>query len=317
MIYKDIAGMKVSSLVFGGDTMGSGTDEKTAFMLFDKAMELGCNTIDTARSYGCFDGGKVGDSERTIGKWLRERGGRDKIILSTKCAHPISGQMDINRLSKAEIVSDVDASLKDLETDYIDILWLHRDDVRLPVEPIMDTLDELVKSGKVRAVGTSNWTAKRIALANEYAKNAGKTAISASQIKWSAASSSPDFEDDPTLVEMDEAEYEFYKKTKMPVFAFASQAKGFFQKYHKGGEAALSEKARARYLCEGNIERYHKLLEICDKYDITLSAAIVASLTSNKDFDTVAIVGCKTVEQVVDTFSGADVVIEEKMGVML
>ena len=104
MIFKDIAGMKVSSLVFGGDTMGSGTDEKTAFMLFDKAIELGCNTIDTARSYGCFDGGKVGDSERTIGKWLKERGGRDKLILSTKCAHPISGQMDVSRLSKAEII---------------------------------------------------------------------------------------------------------------------------------------------------------------------------------------------------------------------
>lgn len=317
MIYKDIAGMKISSLVFGGDSMGSGTDEKTAFKLFDKAIMLGCNTIDTARSYGCFDGGKVGDSERTIGKWLKMSGMRDKIIISTKCAHPISGQMDVNRLSKEEIESDVDDSLRDMGIDYIDLLWLHRDDISVAVEPIIDTLNGLVKKGKIRAFGASNWRGERIALANKYASVSGQKGFEASQIKWSAASSAPDFVDDPTLVEMDETEYDFYSETKLGVFAFASQAKGFFQKYHKGGESALSEKARKRYLCDGNIERYNKLLNICDKYDISLSAAIVSSITSNKDFNTVAIVGCKTIEQLEDTFSGADVAIEEKLGVML
>lgn len=317
MIYKNIAGMKVSALVFGADSMGSGTDEKTAFALFDRATELGCNAIDTARIYGAYDGGEIGDSEKTIGKWLKERGGRDKIVISTKCAHPPMGRMDISRLSKAEIESDVDASLKALGTDYIDILWLHRDDVRLSAEPIINTLNELVQKGKVRSFGASNWCAKRIAEANEYAAKSGMAGFAAGQIKWSAASSAPSFDDDPTLVEMDAAEYEFYKNAKMPVFAFASQAKGFFQKYHAGGEAALSAKSRERYLCDENIERYKYLLEICDKYGISLSAAVVASLTSNRDFDTAAIVGCKTLAQLEDTFSGADAVIDEFMDVKL
>lgn len=315
MIYKNIAGMRVSSLVFGADSMGSGTDEKTAFALFDRATELGCNTIDTARIYGAYDGGKIGDSEKTIGKWLKSRGGRDKIVISTKCAHPPMGHMDISRLSKEEIEGDVDASLKALGTECIDILWLHRDDLRLSTEPIIDTLNGLVKKGKVRAFAASNWRARRIAEANEYARKTGQLGFAASQIKWSAAITSPQFSDDPTLVEMNKTEYEFYKNAKMPVFAFASQAKGFFQKYHAGGEGALSAKARERYLCDENTARYKHLLEICGKYGISLSAAVVASLTSNRDFDTSAIVGCKTLAQLNDTFSGADTVIEEQFEV--
>lgn len=310
MIFKTVGdGIAVSSLALGTDTFGTDTSLADSFTLMDQYLDFGGNTIDTARVYGCHYGGGDGISEQTIGKWLSERKCRDKVILSTKCAHPPLDSMTTGRLSKQEIESDVDASLRALGTDYIDILWLHRDDADRSVEEIVDTLDELVKKGKIRCYGGSNWRAERFAPANAYAQRSGKAGFAASQIKWAAAASAPGYDDDPTLVEMDAAEYDYYASAKMPVFAFASQAKGFFQKYHKGGADALSPKASRRYLCDENLAMYEKLVQLSKEYNIPLSAAVVSILTSNTDFDTVAIVGCKTPQQLQDTLSGADVVL--------
>lgn len=310
MNFKNINDIKVSSVVLGSDSFGTIIDEKTAFSLMDKFCYLGGNTIDTARVYGAHFGGKTGDSEIVIGKWLAQRGKRDDVVISTKCAHPNLATMNISRLSKKEIEDDVDKSLQALGTDYIDILWLHRDDINVAVDGIVDALDELVKKGKIRCFGTSNWRANRIDEAVKYSKLAGKNAFCASQIKWAAAKSSPSYKDDPTLVEMNKSEYEYYAKTKMPVFAFASQAKGFFQKYHTGGEQALSYKAKERYLCDENIERYKKLIGICEKYGISLSSAIVSSIISNTDFDTVAIIGPKNVDQLCDSMQGVQAMLD-------
>ena len=310
MKFKNINEIKVSQLVLGSDSFGTTVDEKTAFSLMDRYCSLGGNTIDTARVYGCHFGGKAGDSEAVIGKWLSLRGKRDDVVISTKCAHPNMESMNISRLSQKEIESDVDKSLAALKTDYIDILWLHRDDVRVDVGGIIDALDALVKKGKVLAFGASNWHKDRVDEAQKYAKAAGKTGFCASQIKWAAAKSAPTYKDDPTLVEMDKPEYEYYAKTKMPVFAFASQAKGFFQKYHAGGQDALSPKAKMRYLCDENIERYKMLVDICEKYGVSMSSAIVSSIISNTDFDTMAIIGSKNMTQLCDSMEGAQSVLD-------
>ncbi len=310
MNFKNINGIMVSSLALGSDSFGTIIDEKTAFSLMDEFCFLGGNTIDTARVYGAHFGGKVGDSEAVIGKWLSQRGRRDDIVISTKCAHPDLAAMNISRLSKKEIEDDVDKSLSALKTDYIDILWLHRDDAGVDADEIIDALDELVKKGKICRFGTSNWRTNRIDEAVKYANSSGKNAFCASQIKWAAAKSSPSYKDDPTLVEMTKSEYEYYAKTKMPVFAFASQAKGFFQKYHTGGEGALSPKAKERYLCDENIERCKKLICICEKYGISLSSAILSSIISNTDFDTVAIIGPKNLKQLCDSMQGAQITLD-------
>ena len=105
---------------------------------------------------------------------------------------------------------------------------------------------------------------------------------------------------------MDQEEYRYYTASSMPVFAFASQAKGFFQKYAADGEGALSPKAKDRYLCAQNIAMYEKLSTLSKEFGISLSTAVLAVLTSNTDFDTVAIVGCKSIEQLKDSMAGAD-----------
>lgn len=291
----------VSQIVLGTDVYGTDLPRADAFSLLDAYMAQGGNTLDTARMYG------KGVSEQTIGSWLKERKCRSKVILSSKCAHPPVSDMTCSRLSREEIESDVNESLQALGTDYIDILWLHRDDVQVPVSGIIDTLNGLVKQGKIRCFGGSNWTAARFAEANAYASATGQQGFSGSQLKWSVAASSPDYVDDPTLVEMDGVQYDYYSSTHMPVFAYASQAKGFFQKYAAGGMAALSQKASQRYYSEENVRVCSELQKLAAELSLPLSAVVIAALTSNTDFDTVCIVGCKNTEQLADTMTGADV----------
>lgn len=309
MIFKQVGDIKVSSVVLGTDAFGTSISEKDSFDLMDTYFELGGNTIDTARVYGCHHGGSCGASEQTIGRWMASRKCRSKIIISTKCAHPRIDTMNTGRLSEREIESDIDESLLALGTDYIDILWLHRDDMNRVADEIVNSLEKMVSKGKIRCYGASNWRAERFDAANSYAESIGKRGFCASQIKWSMAKSSPSFIDDPTLVEMNAAQYSYYKTAKMPVFAYASQAKGFFQKYAKGGAEALSAKSRERYLCTENTAMYEKLAALSAKAGVPLSAAVISALTSNTDFDTAAIVGCRTPEQLKDTMSGADTVL--------
>ncbi len=312
MIFKSLStGMQISHIVLGTDGFGVGVEQKDAFGMMDRYAELGGNTLDTARIYGMQSPGGPSASEIVIGNWLADRGGRDKIVLSSKCAHPPLGNMTQNRLSEREIERDIDDSLRMLKTEYIDIMWLHRDDVKVPVAGIIDTMNRMVKKGKIRIFGASNWCAQRLADAQSYAHRSGQQGFCASQIKWSAAITRPDYIDDPTLEEMNKAHYNYYKETKMPVFAYASQAKGFFSKYHAGGEAALSDKARARYLCKQNTDTYRKLLKLCKELDISLAAAAVCTLTSNPDFATMAIAGCKNTAQLEDTMAGADLTLPE------
>ena len=311
MIFKTINNdIKAASIVLGTDLFGTAIPDELVADMIDLYIGMGGNTIDTARIYGTLSGSYMSKSEQSVGKWLKSHGGRDKIVLSTKCAHPPIDNMAQSRLSETEIEKDIDESLISLQTDYIDIEWLHRDDVNLPVEGIIDALNNMVKKGKIRCFGTSNWTGARIAAANEYALSSGQQGFSASQIKWSAAASSPMYDDDPTLVEMTMSEYAYYSKSKLPVFAYASQAKGFFYKYHKGGEAELSPKAKERYMSARNIEIYKQLLALCDRHNITLESAVLSALTSNIDFDTLSIVGCQNVQQVITSMTAADVVLD-------
>lgn len=308
MNYKTFGNLKITSVVMGTDVFGAEMDAVPCEKLLDLYVENGGNTIDTARSYSIWSGDfSPGQSERVIGAWLKKRGKRDDLIISTKCAHPASTKrMDIPRLSEDEIISDLEESLKDLKTDYVDILWLHRDDERVPVSGIMEALNKLIKQGKVLNIGASNWTAKRIKEANEYAEKNNLVPLCASQIKWALAKTSPTSKVDPTLVEMTKEEYEFYKETKMPVFAFASQAKGFLYKMKKGGIDALSPKAKERYLCEENVERFEKINAYCNENNISLEGAVLSSLISNPYFDTAAIVGCKNEVQLLSSLKGAD-----------
>ena len=274
-------------IIMGSDYFGGAISEQTAFENLDLYTEYGGNIIDTARLY------VDGKSEEIIGRYLKERNLKNKIVISTKAAHPPLENMNINRLSREEIEKDVDTSLSLLGVDAIDILWLHRDDHSVPVETIVDTMDVIIKKGKVKYWGVSNWQSKRMEEANKYAKANNMPQIFGGQIQWSLAKPSHVY--DTTLVAMNEEEAKYYKKYDAPVFAFASQGKGFFEKYDQN---CLSEKARERYYCEENIKTYQILKKISNETGYSLTALGLAYLIGQKDFDTFPIIGCTKSEYV-------------------
>ena len=159
------SGIEVSALAMGSDLIGSRIDRETSFRLFDFFRENGGTLIDTANMYACWlPGCQGGESETTIGQWMKDRGCRQQMVISSKLAFDYGGCA--GGLSAAEIERECEKSLKRLQTDHIDIYYAHRDDRDMPQEETMAAFDRLIKTGKVRAVGASNLALWRIAEAN-------------------------------------------------------------------------------------------------------------------------------------------------------
>ena len=156
------SGLHVAPLAFGGNVFGWTADEATSFALLDAFVDGGFNLVDTADVYSHWVPGHVGgESESIIGRWLKSSGKRDRIVLATKVGKPMGpGQ---SGLSRAYIRSAVEASLRRLQTDRIDLYQSHDDDAATPLEETMGAFAELIREGKVRAIGASNFSAPRLA----------------------------------------------------------------------------------------------------------------------------------------------------------
>ena len=163
--------LKVAPLVLGGNVFGWTADEATSFKLLDAFVAGGFNMVDTADVYSRWAPAGGGASETVIGKWLAQGGKRDKIVLATKFGSEMGEGM--KGLSARYMVEAVEASLKRLQTDYIDLYQSHRDDPDTPQEETAEAFDRLVTAGKVRAIGSSNFTPERLKSAIEISQAKG------------------------------------------------------------------------------------------------------------------------------------------------
>lgn len=166
------SGIQVPTLTFGGNVFGWTIDQQTSFSLLDALVEKGLNFIDTADVYSRWaPGNQGGESETIIGNWLKQSGKRDKIVLATK----VGMEMGPNKtgLAPAYIRQSVEDSLRRLQTDYIDLYQAHRDDSDTPLQETLATFDALIKEGKVRAIGASNYSAERLAEALKVSADQG------------------------------------------------------------------------------------------------------------------------------------------------
>lgn len=165
-------GIQVPTLTFGGNVFGWTVDRQTSFSLLDALVEKGLFFIDTADCYSRWaPGNEGGESETLIGDWLKKTGKRNQIVLATK----VGMEMGEGKtgLSPAYIRQAVEASLSRLQTDYIDLYQAHRDDSDTPLQETLATFDALIKEGKVRAIGASNYSAKRLQEALNISKDQG------------------------------------------------------------------------------------------------------------------------------------------------
>ena len=168
------ADLAPSSLCLGTVEFGSTIDRDAAFALLDAYVAAGGNFVDTAKVYGDWTPGPPSPSEKIIGEWLKARKNRSRVILATKGGHYHLDAPQIKRLKPADIVSDLDASLQHLQTDVVDLYWLHRDDPARPVAEMVETLEAQVKAGKIRYYGASNWRVDRLSEAQEVAREAAR-----------------------------------------------------------------------------------------------------------------------------------------------
>lgn len=157
--------LQVSPLCFGGNVFGWTADEATSFTLLDHLREAELTFIDTANVYSRWvPGHQGGESETVIGNWLKSRGNREKLTIATKVGADIGEGFT---MAPDHIRACVDASLKRLQTDYIDLYQSHYDDPKTPFEDVLGTFQDLIKAGKIRAIGASNISGERLKLALE------------------------------------------------------------------------------------------------------------------------------------------------------
>ncbi|MFD0674150.1 aldo/keto reductase [Cohnella sp. GCM10027633] len=312
MRIRHIPGTTLQPSVIGLGTADFGTalDRERSFGLLDRYIELGGTLIDTAHVYGDWAEGGTGASERTVGSWLRERGGmRDRIVLSTKGAHPPLNEMSRPRLDEEAIRSDLFDSLERLQTDRIDLYWLHRDDPARSVEAIMESLHEHVIAGRIRYVGASNWTPERIEAANRYAAANGLTPFIGSQPHWNLASLNPVLPPDNAAI--DDREQDWYADSGVAVFAYSAQASGFFGgKYDRnrqpsGGRSSI---ALAMYANDTSYDRLERARELAAALGVSSSQVALAYLVS-QPFPVYALIGPNKLEHLEDSCQAGDLVL--------
>jgi aryl-alcohol dehydrogenase-like predicted oxidoreductase len=163
MEYRNLgrSALKVSPLCFGGNVFGWTADERTSFSLLDAWVDAGFNFIDTADVYSRWAPGHTGgESEAVIGRWLKQSGRREKVVIATKVGMDM-GEGRIG-LKPERIREAVEASLQRLQVDCIDLYQAHKDDESTPLEDTLEAFARLIKDGKVRVIGASNYSAARL-----------------------------------------------------------------------------------------------------------------------------------------------------------
>lgn len=263
-------GLSFSEFALGDCGRGNPEREAQAFAVMDRYLELGGDTFDSARLYD--DGG----ADRAFGKWLRERRvPRESARFVSKGSHYWAMKGEPSRMSAAEITKDLDESLAFAKLEYSDIHLLHRDDIMIPVEEIVPRLDALVKAGKTRAVGVSNWTATRIVEANEFALANGFEPVRCSQLLCTLAQTTAATTGDLTHIIVDDVEQRWYRDSQLPIMCFGGQARGWFAAHTAGLEPKAWPKQSYELLPEN-----HRRLVRLQKLSASLGQPMAAILTA-------------------------------------
>lgn len=296
--------LEVSPLCLGGVPFGAPLDDAATFALLDRFVALGGNFIDTARMYSDWIPGEKGRSERVLGDWLRARGIRERLVVATKGMHPDLATVHVPRSSTAEIRADLEASLRALRLETIDLYWLHRDDPARPVEHFVDVLNAFVREGKVRAFGFSNWTAERLRAAHDFARRSGQQTLTANQPFWCLGcmqSKEPGF---TGWVKMDAAMHVFHLASGVAVMPYTAQAKGFFTKAQLPPERQPRDFAAHEFNTPANQSLARAVSGIAHARGVTANAVVLAYLWT-RSFPVVPIIGASSPAQLDDNFAAA------------
>lgn len=286
--------LDVFPLNLGGNVFGWTADEPTSHAVLDAFVERGGNFVDTADGYSAWvPGHEGGESESVIGSWLRRRGRRDDVVIATKVSqHPAR-----RGLGHDNVLAATDDALRRLGTDHVDLLYAHFDDPDTPLEETLRAFDELVRSGKVRYVAGSNYSAERVAEVLAIQDREGYARWVALQPKYNLVERG--FESD--------GQREIAEREGLGVLPYAALASGFLTgKYRDADGPGDSPRAGAasRYLDDRGRRVLAALDEVAAAHDVPPTAVAVAWLASRPTV-TAPIASARTVDQLDVLFRGA------------
>ncbi len=294
--------LMVSPLCLGGNVFGWTADEATSFKVLDAYVDAGLNFIDTADVYSTWvPGHKGGESETIIGKWMKARGNRDRLVIATKVGSEMGP--DQKGLSKAYIRSAVEASLRRLQTDYIDLYQSHRDDPDTPQQETLAAYQELIRDGKVRAIGASNFTAARLKESLEISAEGGLPRYESLQPKYNLS---------------DRVEYEaelepLCRREEIGVIPYYGLASGFLTGKYRS-EADFGKSVRggrmAAYLDDRGRRILAALDEVSARRNATPAQIALAWLMARPGL-TAPIASATSVEQIQDLVQATKVQLDD------
>jgi aryl-alcohol dehydrogenase-like predicted oxidoreductase len=266
--------LQVAPFCFGGNVFGWTADEKTSFALLDAFVAAAFDFIDTADAYSRWVPGHTGgESEAIIGRWIKARGNRDKVIIATK----VGADMGSGRTMAASYVRKaVEESLKRLQTDRIDLYQTHWDDPETPLEEVLSTYADLIKAGKVRAIGASNYSAARLKEALEVSASKGLPRYESLQPQYN-------------LVERKDYETELgplCRKEQIGVIPYYSLASGFLTgKYRSKQDAGKSPRGSGvtKYLDERGLRVLAALDEVASAHQASVAQIALAWLLAKPE----------------------------------
>ncbi len=303
---------KFSTIALGTTYFGTKIDEKTSFKLLDEFAHRGGTSVDTALVYGQMDSNSLGKSEKIIGKWLKSNNMYKEMAIITKGGHP-DIPSGTSRISYTHIVKDLQMSFEALNTDTIDMWFFHRDDTTKPVHYMVDILNRIESQFPVTSFGASNWSTKRIEESHLYSYQNQAPVIKASEIHYSLATTDGVKMDDDSLIFMDDESLNWYEEHQLPVFAFSSQAKGFFTKASQlKSLEMLNEKITSRYVSAKNIATLEKVQQMSQELGISVTSLVIAYITSSP-FPSVSIIGPSSVDQLKDSLQDSDLTLPSLM----
>jgi aryl-alcohol dehydrogenase-like predicted oxidoreductase len=286
----------VSPLALGGNVFGWTIDEKTSFEILDAFAAAQFNFIDTADVYSRWAGGIGGESETIIGNWMKKRGNRKDQVIATKVGKDM-GNGKIG-LSKKYILKAVNDSLKRLQTDYIDLYQSHDDDRKIPLEETLDAYQHLIKEGKVRYIGASNYSAERLSEALAVSKKFNYPRYETLQPHYNLVERQL-FEGDLQKVCIDH---------ELSVIPYYSLASGFLTgKYRSESDSSKSVRGKgaSKYLNEKGLKVLKALDEISAKHQVKPASVALAWLMAQPAI-AAPIASATSLNQLEDTVTAAD-----------
>ena len=301
-------GLQVSRICLGTMTFGSQCDEPTSRAVLERAADGGVTFLDTADSYPLGrDLDKVGRTEEIIGRWLRGR--RHEFIVATKCWGRTSPAPWDAGSSRKHVLDAVEGSLRRLQTDYIDLYQLHHPDPNTPLDETMDVMDVLVRSGKVRYIGVSNWLAWQLALALGRSEGRRIARFDCIQPRYNLL-----------FREFERELFPLCEAEGVGVIPYNPMAGGLLTGKHRRGEppaagtrfglGSAGQRYQDRYWDDRAFDAVDKIAEVAREAGLAMPTLAVAWVMANPVV-TAPIVGATRPEQLDDTLAAADVDLDD------